>query len=320
MKVSVALCTYNGAPYIEKQLESILNQTRLPDEIVLSDDGSGDDTVLRARKLLSAGEIPFRILENPVSLGVAENFRNAVSYCCGDYIFTCDQDDLWFPDKVEAFLNAFEKTGAALLFSDGILIDGEGNDLKSRLWEVYRIDPESIEKKGIFEEILRRPIVTGAAMAFSRSLAQRWDRVPAPFLHDEWLSVLAAAADEACFLSRPTFFYRQHRNNVVGAGKRSFFGRLKNWLGDAAGLKEFHAKRFLRAKEILAAAEKSGYEEKAAACVSFWKTVTELDEQKGLRSVFRALRLYRLGGYGSFYAGLHSFLRHGAVLLFGKNR
>ena len=65
MKVSVALCTYNGAPYIEKQLESILNQTRLPDEIVLSDDGSGDDTVLRARKLLSAGEIPFRILENP---------------------------------------------------------------------------------------------------------------------------------------------------------------------------------------------------------------------------------------------------------------
>ena len=92
-------------------------------------------------------------------------------------------------------MNAFEKTGAALLFSDGILIDGEGNDLKSRLWEVYRIDPESIEKKGIFEEILRRPIVTGAAMAFSRSLAQRWDRVPAPFLHDEWLSVLAAAAD-----------------------------------------------------------------------------------------------------------------------------
>ena len=107
-KCSVAMATYNGALYIEKQILSIINQTRRVNEIVISDDGSSDDTLEIVRKLAKspeAVEIKFKILTDNPRHGFCGNFEHAISHCDGDYIFICDQDDIWLNNKVERVIN-----------------------------------------------------------------------------------------------------------------------------------------------------------------------------------------------------------------------
>src|SRR5687767_8613501 len=107
MSVSVALCSYNGAAYIAEQLRSIAEQTLLPEELVICDDGSSDSTVAIIRAF--ASEAPFKVLlfQNEQKLGVARNFQKALSLCTGDIIAMSDQDDVWMPIKLEKLCGAF---------------------------------------------------------------------------------------------------------------------------------------------------------------------------------------------------------------------
>ena len=106
MKVSVVMALYNGEKYLGEQLQSILEQTVRPDEVVLSDDGSSDGTVGLAREFIARHGLSgsWRLSENPKNLGYAENFHRAAGNASGDVLFFADQDDLWLPDKLEKML------------------------------------------------------------------------------------------------------------------------------------------------------------------------------------------------------------------------
>ena len=91
---SVALCTYNGEKYISEQIDSILIQTVPPKEIVVSDDGSTDNTLSVVEEIVKTAEVPIRIVHNNVKHGVAGNFYNAIKECTAGIIFTSDQDDV----------------------------------------------------------------------------------------------------------------------------------------------------------------------------------------------------------------------------------
>ena len=107
IRVSVAVATYNGERYLAEQLESILDALEQNDEIVISDDGSTDDT----RKVIETfqkKDSRIRLVDGPRQ-GVKKNFESAIRSCSGQYIFLCDQDDIWTKDKVEVVLHAFEK-------------------------------------------------------------------------------------------------------------------------------------------------------------------------------------------------------------------
>ena len=122
--ISVALCTYNGAPYLGEQLQSIAAQTRRPDEVVIFDDGSSDDTVARRAAVRRDGSFPVRVQVNPQNLGCRENFAACITACTGETIALSDQDDVWLPHKLERLTKALkEQPGAAFAFSDASLVD-----------------------------------------------------------------------------------------------------------------------------------------------------------------------------------------------------
>lgn len=110
MRVSVAMCTYNGARFLPAQLESLASQTLVPDELVVVDDGSTDDTESLVREF--AGRVPFAVHfhANPQRLGVTRNFEKAMRLCSGDIIFPADQDDVWDKNKIALMLGPFANT------------------------------------------------------------------------------------------------------------------------------------------------------------------------------------------------------------------
>lgn len=101
MKISIAMATYNGAKYLQEQLDSFVAQTRLPDELVVCDDGSSDGSIEILEKFKRCAPFVVYIHKNPSNLGYARNFERSLSLCTGDVIFLSDQDDVWFPEKIK---------------------------------------------------------------------------------------------------------------------------------------------------------------------------------------------------------------------------
>jgi glycosyltransferase involved in cell wall biosynthesis len=110
VRISIALATYNGAKYLPEQLDSFLVQTKFPDELVVCDDNSGDDTIALLKSFSKSAPFEVRIIRNTTNLGYTQNFAKAISHCSGDVIFLSDQDDVWFDNKIERVTSLFEKS------------------------------------------------------------------------------------------------------------------------------------------------------------------------------------------------------------------
>ncbi len=151
MKVSIALCTYNGEKHFPEQLKSISRQSCLPDELVVCDDCSTDSTL----KILEdfSRTVPFevRIFNNETNLGPAGNFAKAISLCQGKWIFLCDQDDRWLPDKIKTsseklarMEETFGQDMPLLVHTDAIVADEDMQELSSSLWAFQHSYPEKV--------------------------------------------------------------------------------------------------------------------------------------------------------------------------------
>lgn len=245
----VALCTYNGQEYLQEQLESIVNQSRLPDAIVICDDRSTDQTWEILKAFEATSPIPVTIARNDAQRGIIRNFERAVSMLQTDLIFLCDQDDIWLPDKVAGLSSVLAGAPETLLvFTDALLIDGTGRELGMTLFDGLQLDPW--EKKALaggngFEVFCRRNLVTGATAAFRRSLLSTAMPFPDVCLHDEWLALIASAKGKVTRLPTPTIKYRQHEKNVVGVRKSGRLQKLKQlwWSTRKPGSRKFTADR-----------------------------------------------------------------------------
>src|ERR687894_3003245 len=100
-RFSVAMCTYNGARFVAEQLASVAAQTRPPDELVVCDDGSTDETCRLVEEFAARAPFPVRLFVNERNLGSTRNFGRAVALCEGDLVALSDQDDVWHPEKLE---------------------------------------------------------------------------------------------------------------------------------------------------------------------------------------------------------------------------
>lgn len=239
--VSVALCTHNGAAFIGEQVATILAQTVLPMQIVLSDDASVDGTIQKftaavERATVSrpdVGNITIEILRNDAPLGVTKNFEQAISHCVGDLIALSDQDDVWVPHRLERMVEEFEKDPELLLlFTDSRLVNGEGQPLGYSTFQVLKItsyEQQLVHDGQALEIFVRRNLVTGATAVFRTELFREATPFPESWVHDEWLGVVAAAAGRVDFLAEPLVDYRQHESNEIGAKKltwRHYIGRI----------------------------------------------------------------------------------------------
>lgn len=224
MKVSVALCTYNGELYIADQLYSITAQTHPVDEIILCDDGSSDSTLTIARQIQEQGS-PIQIHCNTQRLGFVANFAKAIQTCTGDIIFLCDQDDLWKEDKVALMLTYFQSNPKLLLiFSDGELINETGNSLNCRLWQALPYPPKKMPS---FIDLLNHDLITGAACAFRRELITHALPFPAHWIHDAWLGIIASALGQIEAIPTTLIAYRQHNNNQIGLRPPTFKQKIQ---------------------------------------------------------------------------------------------
>lgn len=226
MKISVAMCTYNGSVYLAEQLESIAAQTRLPDELVICDDRSTDRTVEIASSFAAKVSFPVRLFVNEKNLGVVRNFEKAISLCAGDIIALSDQDDVWMAEKLAVYEREFTgKRHLGFIFTDGEVVDEKLNPMNQRIWDYYF--PE--RKRRLFEQgkqievLVWTNTVTGATAALRGELKTRLIPLPpdAGFIHDGWIALLAACHSHVSFVSQPLIKYRQHRDQQCGLPKKS---------------------------------------------------------------------------------------------------
>src|SRR5262249_2037210 len=151
-------------------LESIATQSLIPQEVVICDDRSTDGTIRIVQEF--ARQVPFRVrLEiNDKNIGSTLNFERAIKLCQGDLIALCDQDDIWYPEKLAIVTRVLSQNPeVGYVFSDAELVDENGKALGATLWRsvgltsgiIGQINPSSQ-----FAALLRRSFVTGAAMCF----------------------------------------------------------------------------------------------------------------------------------------------------------
>ena len=235
-RISVALCTHNGAAFLIDQLHSIATQTVEPDEIVISDDASTDDTRSIIQTFIEGlperSGIQVTLLLNPVSLGVTRNFERALLACTGEFIALCDQDDIWHQDRLARGVSALRNDPSlCMVNANAALVNAAGQSLGLTLFDALGLSPRERNEPrspNFFRALLRRNLVTGATTMIRRNLLAKVTPIPEPWLHDEWLAIIAATLVGGGIgtLADPLIDYRQHGMNQIGASKLSLRGRF----------------------------------------------------------------------------------------------
>ncbi|QHI97915.1 glycosyltransferase [Xylophilus rhododendri] len=229
----VAMCVYNGAAYLQEQLDSIAAQTELPRRMAIVDDGSVDGSWELLQRWAPTAPFEVRLHRNTTNLGVVRNFERALALAGDDIdlVFLADQDDRWFADKLATFVDRFAADpGLCLLHSDAELIDSEGVSMGRRLFQALLVtDDERSQVAGgrAWRVYAKRNLVTGAACAFRRSLLEGALPFSPLWVHDEWLAFVAALTARVGLLDVPTMAYRLHRANTVGMPIPSWGWRLR---------------------------------------------------------------------------------------------
>ncbi len=219
-RLSVAMCTYNGARYLEEQLQSLAAQQRLPDELVACDDGSTDETVALLERFSATAPFPVRIVRNPENLGFRRNFAQALDLCTGDLIALCDQDDVWYPPKLRVLEELLARHPAAEgVFSDGDILDAQSQSVERTLWQSFRFFPASqrrFQAGRAIDELLRRNMVTGMAFMIRSSARHLLRNMPASWIHDGWLAFLIALRSDLLACPERLVGYRVYGRQQVG--------------------------------------------------------------------------------------------------------
>ncbi len=207
MTVSVAMATYNGIVYIQKQVDSILAQLETTDELVISDDGSTDGTREWLEEL-ALRDARVRVLSGPRQ-GVIKNFETAVTACTGEWIFLADQDDEWMPDKREAVLACAAETDAVLVMHDARVVNEHDAVLADSFFALRG------SRTGFVKNLWKNSYI-GCCIAFSRQLLPYIlpfpDGIP---MHDQWIGLQAERHGTTVLLDRPLLHYCRHGDNAT---------------------------------------------------------------------------------------------------------
>ncbi|HFI1127640.1 TPA: glycosyltransferase family 2 protein [Klebsiella variicola] len=221
-KIDVLLATYNGEKYIAEQIESILlnfqKVTEYDCRLLISDDGSTDDTI---QIINNISKLDNRIIlvNTTKKGGVKENFNGLINSSSADYIFFCDQDDFWLPAKMRMFIDRFisiekEYAGPILIHSDLCVTNGYLSPQSESMFKY-----QNINANPSFNELIVSNSVTGCVMACNKTLLNiaRESTIIESIMHDWYLALIAKAFGRIDFIDSSLILYRQHGGNQVGA-------------------------------------------------------------------------------------------------------
>lgn len=316
VRVSIALATCNGERYLREQLDSIARQSRLPDELIVSDDASDDATPAIIEEFRSRATFPVVMYRQETNVGTSKNFDLAIAKCSGDWIFLCDQDDVWRPTKIATFLNAIRETPEArLLAGDAIVVDEAGSPLGVRLWQRL---PFTDAMRHTFESdrgarfLARKNRITGATCAVHASLRSLILPIPEVGFHDAWIALLAAATSSCATIAEPLMHYRRHSRQQVGDGPTSIWRRIANATRRDAIFFERESRFFAAASARLAASNcplrDPGLPDDLSNLATFCQSRADLRRCHRLTRLAMVCREAVRGRYHRFARGLPTIL------------
>lgn len=216
--ISLVLTTYNGEKYIKEQLDSIKDQTRVPDEVLIFDDRSKDSTVEMVENYIKENKLDtWHFFQNKENKGYSLNFTDAMNQCKGDIIFLADQDDIWFTDKIENMANIMENHSEIDLLTSDIepFYIGEAPQ---------KVNFEKIISKKTLIKIKKKdkwikPIRPGCSMCFRRSMLEEYNKIWfKEYPHDCLLWGLAVLNGKAFYYNKVTIKFRRHDTNASSRG------------------------------------------------------------------------------------------------------
>jgi len=316
--VSVVMATYNGAEFIGEQLRSLAAQNVRPAELIVSDDGSADDTVELVRRFARHAPFPVHVESNGRRLGYGENFLQAAGRATGEYVAFCDQDDVWHPDKIAVSRGALQTSGADLFVHTASVIDRSGSRVGS-----FR---QGIRRTAVHPPLQLAPwsVFYGCTMTFPRRLLTVLDparRGPhtfehqGPLSHDLWVYFLATNLGRVITDSAPLIAYRQHGANatptILATGVRGWMRGLGVPAHPDSPRAAAADHRAVLLNELAQTTEDRDLALTAARAARYWTTIGRLERGRldmyrppelGQR-LRRCVRLVRSGGYRSYGNG-----------------
>jgi len=217
IKISIALAAYNGSRFIAEQLRSLLQQTRVPDEIIITDDSDDDQTFAAVKPFLSDPRIVY--YKNETALNVSGNFAKAISLTRGEVIFLCDQDDVWLPGKVEKLYTILqENPDIDGVFCNSELVNAELSGLGITLYDRRKFSnamQKQLNSGEALKVFLKRVTCSSHNIAFKRRALGYIMPLPelAPFYPDTFIGLSIAADSSWRAVPECLTLYRIHSNN-----------------------------------------------------------------------------------------------------------
>ena len=207
--VTIALATYNGESFLAELLDSLLCQTYYPIKIVACDDGSLDKTVDILREYEKKHDC-LTVYQNAQNLGYVQNFAHIIDICDGEIVFLCDQDDVWWPDKVKIIVDTFNQhPQAGLVFTNGVVTDSTLQPTYHYVYEYDYLDARQATRH-FWDGRYSRPL--GCSLAFRGELKPLLLPIPpnSYWGHDHWIAHVIAGIMSVIYLPQPLFFYRRN--------------------------------------------------------------------------------------------------------------
>ena len=310
------MATYNGEKYLQQQLDSIAAQTILPDELVVCDDCSTDKTIEILENFKQKVSFDVRILQNDVNSGYVKNFARVISEAKGDFVFMCDQDDSWFPNKIEVVLKTFEENpNAQLVAHNAMCTDANLKPLGKTLFEF-----------DVIRGLRYGSAIHGFVTCVRRSYLDYMLPIPYCYSFDRWLSLPAHVLKVRYELDKVLGYYRRHENAItfetigksqsfINIAKRRIRSNIRS-LNRARSMEEIDY-RYTRETSIVEFARRvrankvlpiwideellNELENTAKTKVEAFKVRYDAISVKGFERFRRILRAYKKGIYKNFH-------------------
>jgi hypothetical protein len=311
--ISIAMAVYNGERYLSEQLNSLLRQSRLPDEMVVSDDASTDSTVEIIREFAARAPFPVNVILNDRNAGCTTNYERAIARCRGDIVFMCDCDDVWHQQRISATEEAFAAfPNAGVALCDAELIDEASRPLGRFLWEWrgYR-RPDRYAVRVEQTSFDRAIPCYGPTVAFRGRMKPLILPMPqAPIFRlagqDTFITwcIFGSGAGTLALINAPLLSYRQHSAQNT---KQFEQVNLPRWQARGERPLTFLAPLVERLESEVARTMSINHAMREAA-LRHWRSRCNLPDSK-LRRLPVVLREFLSGRYGEFSAGWQTALK-----------
>ena len=215
--VSVITSCYNQAPYLLETLESVKNQTYKNIQLIMWDDCSSDNSVELIEKWIADNEVDCVFLKHEKNMGICKSLNEAFSYVKGKYLQLTAMDDILLPDKIERHVEILESSSEkdALVFSNGIIIDGNSRDTGKFFLEYHGKNSEDLHSGNYYQMLLIGPFMPCMSILYRVDVIRQlngWDEN----LKFEDYDMLLRIAQNFNFIfdNNSTVKYRLHETNL----------------------------------------------------------------------------------------------------------